>query len=219
MSAVNRFRFSIDRGGTFTDVYAECPDGSSRVIKLLSEDPDNYPDAPREGIRRVLESVTGEPHPRGELVDTSRIEYIRMGTTVATNALLERRGERFALLITRGFKDLLHIGNQARPRIFDLEIKIPGTIYDRVVEIDERVRILTTFDEPRPDDVDGITGERVRVLESMDETAVRSQLVALQQEGINSVAVVLMHSYVFRAHEDAVGRIAVRWLQSAAVGC
>ena len=110
-----------------------------RVLKLLSEDPGNYKDAPREGIRRILEEVTGKPHPRDEPVDTAHIATIRMGTTVATNALLERKGERCALVTTKGFKDLLHIGNQSRPFIFDLEIQIPDVLYEQVVEIDEQV--------------------------------------------------------------------------------
>ena len=138
MSSNGKFKFAIDRGGTFTDVYAICPDGKERVTKLLSVDPSNYEDAPREGIRRILEEVhrslvfnlnytnefskqvTGKPMPADQPVDTSQIEWIRMGTTVATNALLERKGERMALVITKGFKDLLYIGNQARPKIFDL---------------------------------------------------------------------------------------------------
>lgn len=134
-----KFKFAIDRGGTFTDVYAICPDGKERVTKLLSVDPSNYPDAPREGIRRILEEVhdnikhssnslkslnflqeLGIAMPADLPVDTSMIEWIRMGTTVATNALLERKGERMALVITSGFRDLLYIGNQARPKIFDL---------------------------------------------------------------------------------------------------
>ena len=113
------FTFSIDRGGTFTDVYCEYTDPETgvtipHVLKLLSEDPDNYPDAPREGIRRLLERCTGEAHPRSEPLDTSRIEFIRMGTTVATNALLERKGSRCALVISNGFRDVLHIGDQSR---------------------------------------------------------------------------------------------------------
>ncbi len=158
-------RVSIDRGGTFTDVYAEMttPAGVQvKVIKLLSEDPANYPDAPRyvgtlfihtsskwgeetmltfmrfdnfcysEGIRRILEEMTGIPHPRNTRVDTSRLEYIRMGTTVATNALLERNGERTVLVITKGFRDLLYIGNQSRPKIFDLEITSPDVRMERL---------------------------------------------------------------------------------------
>jgi 5-oxoprolinase (ATP-hydrolysing) len=148
------FRFAIDRGGTFTDVYAECPDGSTRVLKLLSVDP-AYSDAPREGIRRVLQPVlpcvwamllaslaaTAEGLiPRAWVqfyqralepaapVPTERIESIRMGTTVATNALLERKGEPMALVITKGFHDLLHIGNPARPGLFDLCIEMPDVL-------------------------------------------------------------------------------------------
>eukprot|EP00122_Pirum_gemmata_P006376 Pgem_evm1s5828 len=96
----SKFRFAIDRGGTFTDVYAETPNGPI-VTKLLSVDPANYEDAPREGIRRILEEVTGLAHPKDQPIDTSRIESIRMGTTVATNALLERKGERIALITTK----------------------------------------------------------------------------------------------------------------------
>lgn len=162
-----KFRFSIDRGGTFTDVYAEITQSTNagsktktkRVLKLLSVDPSNYPDAPREGIRRILEQETGIPHPRDVPLDTSRIESIRMGTTVglvcvylhiicimwlklvqvATNALLERQGERAALVVTKGFRDLLQIANQSRPDIFDLEITKPDLLYERVVEVDEEV--------------------------------------------------------------------------------
>uniref|UniRef100_A0A6Q2ZDL2 5-oxoprolinase, ATP-hydrolysing n=1 Tax=Esox lucius TaxID=8010 RepID=A0A6Q2ZDL2_ESOLU len=118
--AKGKFDFAIDRGGTFTDVFARLPDGREKVLKLLSHDPQNYQDAPTEGIRRVLEEETGLAFPREQPVDTSLIGWIRMGTTVATNALLERRGERTALLVTKGFKDLLHIGTQARPKLFDL---------------------------------------------------------------------------------------------------
>ena len=155
------FRFAIDRGGTFTDVYATIdadddsvvaadgqppparprPPPREVVVKLLSEDPSNYPDAPREGIRRVLESETGIPHPRDRPLDTSRIAAIRMGTTVATNALLERRGERCALLTTKGFRDLLKIGNQARPNIFDLRVRTPGVLPEEFVEVDECVTL------------------------------------------------------------------------------
>jgi len=129
-----RFRFSIDRGGTFTDVYAEVPDPVRpyRTLKLLSEDPRNYDSAPREGIRRILEEVTGKPIPRDVPVPFEDIESIRMGTTVATNALLERKGARMALLVTRGFRDLLQIGNQSRPRIFDLRVEKPDNLYEQV---------------------------------------------------------------------------------------
>lgn len=116
-----------------------------RVLKLLSEDPGNYKDAPREGIRRVLEQLTGKEHRRDEAVATEHIASIRMGTTVATNALLERKGERCALVTSRGFRDLLHIGNQSRPYIFDLEIQIPDTLFEAVVEIDEQVTAASNW--------------------------------------------------------------------------
>ena len=132
------FSISIDRGGTFTVVYPECPDGSVRVLKLLSEDP-AYPDAPTEAIRRILVEKLGLHLPLGTPVPTDQIEFIRMGTTVATNALLERNGERMALAITKGFKDLLFIGNQARPNIFDLEIVTTDVLYEEVVEVEERL--------------------------------------------------------------------------------
>lgn len=121
------FHFAIDRGGTFTDVYAEYEQAGERreiTLKLLSVDPANYKDAPTEGIRRVLEIVTGLKHPKDMPVDTSRISVIRMGTTVATNALLEHKGDRLALVITAGFQDLLVIGNQTRPHIFSLNIEV-----------------------------------------------------------------------------------------------
>src|ERR1700748_2485590 len=104
------------------------------VIKLLSEDPTNYPDAPLEGIRRLLSHFQGKEIPRGEAIDTSKIESIRMGTTVATNALLERKGEDCALVVTKGFKDCLEIGNQSRPNIFELDIRRPEVLYKRAIE-------------------------------------------------------------------------------------
>ena len=148
MADPNKFRFSIDRGGTFTDIYAEVPGESGfRVVKLLSEDPQNYDDAPREGIRRVLADVTGMNIPKNS-VPAEMIEWIRMGTTVATNALLERKGARCALLVTRGFRDILQIGNQDRPDIFDLKIRKPDLLYETVVEVDERLRMLRDDEKP-----------------------------------------------------------------------
>ena len=111
MARLGKFQFAIDRGGTFTDVFARCPDGKIKVLKLLSVDPKNYNDAPTEGIRRVLESVLNKRFPKDDKIDTSEIEWIRMGTTVATNALLERKGERMALAVNKGLKDVIFIGN------------------------------------------------------------------------------------------------------------
>src|ERR1700748_642327 len=118
------------------------------VIKLLSEDPTNYPDAPLEGIRRLLSHFQGKEIPRGEPLDTSKIESIRMGTTVATNALLERKGEDIAMGVTKGFKDCLEIGNQSRPNIFDLAIRKPDVLYKHVVEVDERVTLEDYAEDP-----------------------------------------------------------------------
>ncbi len=209
MSDANKFRFSVDRGGTFTDVYAEIPgEPGFKVVKLLSEDPQNYPDAPREGIRRILEEVLNKPIPK-ERFDADDIEWIRMGTTVATNALLERKGARCALLVTRGFGDILQIGNQDRPRIFDLEIHKPDLLYETVIEVDERLRMLRP-DEPQPAApvVQGITGDRLVVLKALDIEALRPQLQNTYDSGIRSLAVVLMHAYAWPDHEAAIGRLA-----------
>eukprot|EP00118_Oscarella_pearsei_P010258 m.62328 g.62328 ORF g.62328 m.62328 type:complete len:1245 (+) comp35057_c0_seq3:36-3770(+) len=204
------FRFAIDRGGTFTDVYAECPSGEVRVMKLLSEDPSNYADAPREAIRRIIQEELGCALPKERPLDTSHIEWIRMGTTVATNALLERKGERMALLITKGFKDLLYIGTQARPNIFDLEIVCPEVLYERVVEIDERVVLaqdgcLLDFDG---ETVEGSTREKVDVWKTLDKEKIQTDLTELLDCGIQSLAVVLMHSYMFARHEKEVAELA-----------
>jgi len=210
------FRFSIDRGGTFTDVYALCPgEAVPRCVKLLSVDPANYPDAPREGIRRVLEAATGVPHPRGERLNSSRIEWIRMGTTVATNALLERDGARTALLVSKGFADVLHIGSQARPDIFDLRVRCPGVLYEAVVEVDERV-VLAKSEPPGEESaarrglrrVRGETGEQVLIEREPDLDALRGKLAALRASGVEAVAVVLMHAYTYRQHEEAVAALA-----------
>jgi len=144
-----KFHFAIDRGGTFTDVHCALPNGTEIVSKLLSVDPANYDDAPTEGIRRILDErdLTGKKYPRGKVVDTSSIGSIRMGTTVATNALLEREGERMGLVITKGFGDLLKIGDQTRSDIFDLTCKAPEVLYEEVVEVDERVMLSDFFDE------------------------------------------------------------------------
>ncbi|GAD98301.1 5-oxo-L-prolinase, putative [Paecilomyces variotii No. 5] len=219
-------RIAIDRGGTFTDCIGNPGTGKLEddvVIKLLSEDPSNYEDAPLEGIRRLLSKFTGREIPRGEPLDTSLIESIRMGTTVATNALLERKGERIALVVTKGFKDCLEIGNQSRPKIFDLAIRRPDVLYDRVIEIDERVTLEdyaedptrhTTKTAPReetPLDTDlvrGLSSEAVRVLQRPSEDKIRSQLQALYDDGIQSIAVCLMHGYTFPDHEALLGRLA-----------
>src|SRR5437868_1609687 len=163
--------FAIDRGGTFTDVVARASDGRLRVEKLLSENPGLYEDAALEGIRRVLAEEGGH------------VAEVRMGTTVATNALLERKGERLALVITRGFGDALRIGYQARPDIFARHIVLPSMLYERVIEIDERV---------------GVDGE---IVIALDEGQARAGLQAIRDYGIDALAILLMHGWRYPEHE------------------
>uniref|UniRef100_A0A6Q2XRM8 5-oxoprolinase, ATP-hydrolysing n=1 Tax=Esox lucius TaxID=8010 RepID=A0A6Q2XRM8_ESOLU len=204
--AKGKFDFAIDRGGTFTDVFARLPDGREKVLKLLSHDPQNYQDAPTEGIRRVLEEETGLAFPREQPVDTSLIGWIRMGTTVATNALLERRGERTALLVTKGFKDLLHIGTQARPKLFDLEVAVPEVLYEEVIEVDERVVLRQDGCQlPRKEPN---TGDSLEVWREVDMQRVEEDLRGVLSRGITSLAVLLLHSYTWSDHEKAVGSLA-----------
>ncbi|MGI5154168.1 hydantoinase B/oxoprolinase family protein [Microbispora sp. CA-102843] len=189
-----RWQFWVDRGGTFTDVVARRPDGRLVTRKLLSENPARYPDAAVAGIRALLDVPAGEPIP------VERIESVRMGTTVATNALLERRGERTALVITKGFGDALRIGYQNRPRIFDRRIVLPEMLYERVAEVDERI----TADGAvlRPPDLEGLA----------------PQLRRLREEGVRAVAVVCLHSHLHPAHERAIGSLA-RHTGFAQVSC
>ncbi|HEX4761213.1 MAG TPA: hydantoinase/oxoprolinase family protein, partial [Sphingomicrobium sp.] len=170
--------FAIDRGGTFTDVVARSSDGRQRIEKLLSENPDRYHDAALEAIRRVLEDEGGT------------VAEVRMGTTVATNALLERKGERVALAITRGFGDALRIGYQARPEIFARHILLPSMLYECVVEIDERVA------------VDG------NLLVPLDEMQARKALAEVRAAGIDALAIILMHGWKHSAHEHRLAQIA-----------
>src|ERR1700710_2459481 len=163
--------FWIDRGGTFTDIVGRRPDGTLVAHKLLSENPDAYGDAAVHGIRTLLVIAGDDPIPAG------RIGAIKMGTTVASNARLERKGERTLLLITKGFRDALRIGYQARPKIFALEIIKPDLVYERVAEVDERVRADGTVE--REPDLD----------------AVAAELEAAKADGIDAVAIVLMHAY------------------------
>ena len=178
------WQFWIDRGGTFTDIVARRPDGELVTHKLLSENPEQYRDAAVAGIRHLLDLAGGEPVP------ARMIEAVKMGTTVATNALLERKGEPTALAITRGFRDALRIAYQNRPRLFDRHIVLPELLYQAVVEIDERV---------------GAHGEIVREL---DVAAVRASLQQVYDSGLRSLAIVFMHGYRYREHEQAVARIA-----------
>ncbi|KAK8206535.1 hypothetical protein M8818_004368 [Zalaria obscura] len=219
-------RIAIDRGGTFTDCVGNPGTGKMEddvLIKLLSVDPSNYDDAPLEGIRRLLSRFTGKEIPRGQPLDTSKIESIRMGTTVATNALLERKGEDIAMVVTKGFKDCLEIGNQSRPNIFDLAIRKPDVLYKQVVEIDERVTLEDYAEDPERTDtpaptieeagenadlVKGLSGEAVRILKRPDHEQIRKQLQEVYDSGLRSISVCLMHGYTFPHHEALVGKIA-----------
>ncbi|CAH0052151.1 unnamed protein product [Clonostachys solani] len=212
-------RFAIDRGGTFTDVWAAVEGQPDTVLKLLSVDPENYADAPSEGIRRVLEQVTGTTIPRSSPLPKERIESIRMGTTVATNALLERKGTRHALIVTEGFRDLLDIGHQSRPKLFALDHRKPDTLYEEVVEISERITVEDF--EDRPEElvlptkgipgtlVDGSTGDILRIIKPLDVAEVKTKLLAIREQGIDALAICFAHSYLYPHHEEAVARIAM----------
>ncbi len=203
------FRFSIDRGGTFTDIYAEVPGKPGyTLVKLLSEDPANYDDAPREGIRRILAEYLPDEDINEGAIDASRVEWIRMGTTLATNALLERKGAPCALLITKGFGDILQIGNQDRPHIFDLQIHKPDLLYEEVIEVDERLRLLHHNEHPETDVLTGVTGEHFSVLSKPNPVALRPQLENLLERGISSIAIVFLHAYACPQHEEIVGSLA-----------
>lgn len=183
-------------------------------MKLLSEDPKNYPDAPREGIRRILEEITGVSIPRTGLVPTKLIRSIRMGTTVATNALLERKGARMAFVVTKGFRDLLEIGNQARPLIFDLKAMKPDNLYETVIEVEERLVLLKEGEElPTHKDVHtvtGSTGEEFIVEKQPDLQVLAEQLQNLLSQGVTSIAVAFMHSFAYPEHERMVGELATK---------
>ncbi len=179
-----RWQFWIDRGGTFTDVVGRRPDGTLLARKLLSENPEQYPDSALQGIRDLLGVATDRPIP-GHL-----IQSVKMGTTVATNALLERKGDRTMLLITRGFADALRIGYQNRPRLFDLHIRLPEMLYERVSEVDERMAADGTVVDPP------------------DIHAARRALEDAYAAGIRSVAVVLLHGYRYPEHEKAIAALA-----------
>ncbi|MGE0845480.1 MAG: hydantoinase B/oxoprolinase family protein [Flavobacteriaceae bacterium] len=179
-----KWHFWIDRGGTFTDIVARDPDGAIRAHKLLSENPGAYDDAAVQGIRDLMRVADGERVPSG------RIAAVKMGTTVATNALLERKGDRTLLLITRGFRDALKIGYQARPDIFAKNIIKPEMLYERVVEVDERVRDDGAVELP------------------LDPASAREGMQRAYDDGIRAVAIVFMHAWRHPAHEAAIAKIA-----------
>ena len=178
------WNFWIDRGGTFTDIVGRAPDGNLKTHKLLSDNPRRYADAAVQGIRDLLELGTDE------VIPLDKIETVKMGTTVATNALLERQGEPTLLVTTKGFADILRIGYQTRPDLFALEIELPEMLYTEVLEVEERV---------------GADGE---VLTRLDENAARAGLQLARAQGLNSVAIVLLHGYRYTTHEARLAVIA-----------
>ncbi len=179
-----RWQFWIDRGGTFTDIVAKRPDGTLETHKLLSENPDQYADAAIAGMRFLLGLSKDAPLP------IEQIDAVKMGTTVATNALLERKGEKTLLAITRGFRDQLRIAYQNRPRIFDREIRLPELLYGEVIEINERI------------------GARGEIVMSLDELHTRDALKAARNKGFAAIAIVFMHGYRYTQHEQRVAEIA-----------
>ncbi|CAG2102314.1 unnamed protein product [Medioppia subpectinata] len=205
------FKFAIDRGGTFTDVFCICPNGRIRVMKLLSVDPDNYKDAPLEAINRIIRSELGDNYPKQSNIESSLIEWIRMGTTVATNALLERKGEPIALIVTKGFRDILEIGNQSRDDIFELNIKSPQLLYKDVIEVEERVVFKQEncqIERQNTEECIGITGDELQIWQTIDPEPLRQDLKKVFDKGIRSLAVVLLHSYMYPKHEEFVKKIA-----------
>ena len=179
-----QWQFWIDRGGTFTDIVARDPDGRLSTHKLLSENPGRYRDAAIAGIKTVLGLKLDQPIPDGA------IDAVKMGTTVATNALLERKGDRTLLIVNKGFADALRIGNQARPRLFDLAITLPTMLYEQVTEIGGRI------------DVHG------QEIEALDESAARAAFADAKAKGIDACAIVLMHAWKFPAHEQRLAALA-----------
>ena len=184
LSNQGRWQFWIDRGGTFTDIVGRAPDGAILSSKLLSDDPEHYLDAAVEGIRRMLGLSPHEPIP------TDQIASIKMGTTVATNALLERKGDRTLFVINRGLADVLRIGTQQRPRLFDLHISLPEPLYERVLEVQGRI---------------SAEGEE---LEPLDLEAARDALQEALTQGIRAVAIVCLHGYRYPQHEEAIAALA-----------
>jgi 5-oxoprolinase (ATP-hydrolysing) len=180
----DKWQFWVDRGGTFTDIVAKRPDGTLTTHKLLSENPEQYRDAAVAGIRRLLGLK------KDQLISADTVECVKMGTTVATNALLERKGEPTVLVTTKGFRDALRIAYQNRPRLFDRQIVLPELLYKTVIEVDERV---------------GADGEVVKALE---EQALRVDLQRAYDEGFRSAAIVFMHGYRYSEHEKAAADIA-----------
>ncbi len=184
MADDNKWQFWIDRGGTFTDIVGKRPDGSLVTLKLLSENPEQYRDAAVAGIRQLLGLAPGQ------IITPAQVACVKMGTTVATNALLERKGEPTLLVTTQGFRDALRIAYQNRPRLFDRHIVLPELLYQQVIEAQERV---------------GAQGE---VLQALDQAHLRAQLAQAHSAGLRSAAIVFLHGYRFTAHEAQAAALA-----------
>lgn len=184
MTECAKWDFWIDRGGTFTDIVAREPSGDLHTHKLLSENPEQYEDAALQGIRDLLGVPSGAPIP------ASRVGAVKMGTTVATNALLERKGERLLFLTTQGFKDALRIGYQNRPHLFKLQIEKPTMLFEQVAEVPERMSAEGT------------------ILTPLDEAATRSALQSAFDSGLHAVAICFMHGYRYHTHEQRAAEIA-----------
>ena len=183
-TATGDWQFWVDRGGTFTDLVARTPEGAIVTHKLLSENPEQYEDAALQGIRDLLGLDKTDDIP------ASQIDAVKMGTTVATNALLERKGEPLLLVTTEGFRDSLRIGYQTRPKLFALHIELPEMLYKQVIEVPERL---------------GAGGEVIRAL---DTDAARKTLQKAYEDGLRACAIVFMHGYRYPDHEKAVAEIA-----------
>ncbi len=182
----SRWEFWIDRGGTFTDIVARKPDGTLVVRKLLSENPERYRDAAIQGIREILELSANQPIP------AEQIAAVKMGTTVATNALLERKGDRTLLLITKGFRDALRIGYQNRPNIFARQIVLPEMLYEQVIEVEERY---------------SAQGKELIPISLSEEKRLVAALQEAYESGIRSCAITFMHGYRHPDHEQKVAAI------------
>ena len=180
-----RWQFWIDRGGTFTDIVGKRPDGTLTTHKLLSDNPEQYRDAAVAGIRHLLGLTAGEA------ISAKLVDCVKMGTTVATNALLERKGEPTLLVTTQGFRDALRIAYQNRPRLFDRHVVLPELLYSAVIEAHERV------------------GARGEILQSLDEALLKTELLDQYAKGLRSVAIVFMHGYRYTEHEQTAKRIAL----------
>ena len=175
------WEFWVDRGGTFTDIVAQDPAGALHSHKLLSENPEQYIDAAVAGIRHILADTE---------LEEADIAAVKMGTTVATNALLERKGARVLLMITEGFGDLLEIGYQTRPDLFAMQISRPELLYDSVVEVSERLDAAGT------------------VLTPLDLSRARADMEAARAAGIDSIAIALLHAYLNPVHEQQLAQLA-----------